>query len=124
MNNKILNMKRRRGPSEQIFQESSEFNYYPYSNIKNLKQDLTDNTQESFKKKKLDENSNQNNNTFSFNDSSYPVSTGSFKLFPYAINEVIKQKYKVSNNYITLFYFDYLDHKAYFKWNFRQCFPM
>ena len=29
-------MKRRRGPSEQIFQESSEFNYYPYSNIKNL----------------------------------------------------------------------------------------
>ena len=52
MSKKVLNMKRRRDQSEKIYSEPSEFDYYPYSKNKNLKQDLIDNPQESFKRKK------------------------------------------------------------------------
>ena len=95
MSKRILNVKRRRDYSEKIYQEPPELEYYPYSKNKNLKQDLIDNPQESFKKKKLDENSNQNDHTLSFNDSSKSNSSTEMKYYPYIINEIIYKKYKL-----------------------------
>ena len=98
MSNRILNVKRPRDHSEKIYSEPSEFDYYPYSKNKNLKQDLIDNPQESFKRKKIEEKSNKNDETLSFDDSSKCISTASTKYYPYMINEVIYKKYKLINH--------------------------
>ena len=98
MSKRILNVKRPRDHSEKIYSEPSEFDYYPYSKNKNLKQDLIDNPQESFKRKKIEEKSNKNDETLSFDDSSKCISTASTKYYPYMINEVIYKKYKLINH--------------------------
>ena len=72
MSNKLLNQKHRREKSKNNSHELYELSYYAFSKNKNLKKDLAiENNQNSFKKKKTGNKSDESHNTpLSFNDSS------------------------------------------------------
>ena len=97
MSNKLLNQKHRREKSKNNSHELYELSYYAFSKNKNLKKDLAiENNQNSFKKKKTGNKSDESHNTpLSFNDSSSKFISNQIQHYSPTKNEIINNKYSV-----------------------------